>query len=158
MLLRMHIYVATLALLTAACRAGGVRPFFAPLPNALVDTIRTEPDILIRELSHLVEDEGFRIRSSSPEEGYLETDWRDLGAANPAVVQQLSAHRVIRLRFFTDPVGAEGARLAAEAVFRRTLDPSLPAREAEVMVPPGHAGEEILNRIFDAVVERFGHY
>ena len=60
------------------------------------------------------------------------------------------------MRFWVDPVGPLGVQLTAEAVHRRVSDPSLPARQTEVMVPPGHGGDVILMRILKAVRGRFG--
>ena len=89
-------------------------------------------------------------------DGYLETEWyntvtqrtRDLDLSHP--------ERVVRLRFWIDPVGPLGYQLTSEAVYRYVEDPSVAVRETEIMVPPGHAGEQILGRILESVRVRFG--
>lgn len=134
----------------AACR-GGVRPYLTPLPNALVDTVAATPDAVVRELATAALGEGLRIRLSSPTEGYLETDWYDVVSQTPGGEYSGDPHRVVRLRFFADPTAENETRLVSEAVYRRTLDPSLDARTNEVMVPPGHGGDELLRRILATV-------
>jgi hypothetical protein len=47
--------------------------------------------------------------------------------------------------------------VTAEAVTWRTTDPSIVIeREKEMLVPPGHAGEQILRRIMNGLAERYG--
>ncbi|NIM49823.1 MAG: hypothetical protein GTN62_06140 [Gemmatimonadales bacterium] len=143
-------------LATAACGAGSIRPYLTPLPDAPTDTLAADPATLIREIAALVAVEGLRLRWSSPEEGYLETDWYDVVARQPGGAYARDPERAVRFRFFADPVGENETQLVAEAVSRRTLDPSVPPREVEMMVPPGHPGDQILRRILDAVTTRFG--
>lgn len=131
-----------------------MRPSFSPLPQAFIDTIRADPDILIREVLGLVTAEGLRVRSSIPEEGYLETDWYDVVAGRPTGPR--ASDRTIRLRFFADDIGEGWVLLTAEAVYHRTLDPSIPPRLAELMVPPEHEAEKLLQRILEAVKTRLG--
>jgi len=145
-------FVSALAL---SC-AGGLRPYLTPLPDAVVDTLPALPVDVIREIATLVTAEGLVIRISSPEEGYLETDWYDVGAAVPGDTPFTDPRRSTLLRFFADPEADEETRLSAEAVVRRTLDPSVPSRQGEMMAPPGHPGNEILRRVLAALDSRFG--
>ena len=140
----------------AACSASSVRPFFRPLPDALVDTLRVDPAVLTQDLAGLVAAEGFAIRWNSPAEGYLETEWFDVVERRPATGSSVDPARVVRLRFFADPVRQGETALVSEAVMRRTTDPSMPDRESESMVPPGHQGDVILRRILDSVTARYG--
>lgn len=134
-----------------ACGAGNVRPFYGPLPAAASDTIAGEPARLILELERLAAVEGLRVARASPEEGYLETDWYDVDARRPGGRYTLHPRRIVRLRFFADDVGGGKTALASEAVYRRSIDPSVPVRETEVMAPADHPGAEILERLLDAV-------
>lgn len=142
------------ALLLAACGAANVRPHFGPLPGAVADTLRAEPAALIRELVRLTEREGLRIAAVSPDEGYLETDWYDTALGRAGGRYTGRPEQIVRLRFFTDDVGNGETALAAEAVYRRTVDPSVSVREREVLVPDDHAGAAILRRILGALPAR----
>lgn len=148
-------FFGTATAMLAACGANNVRPALVPLPDAYVDTLRADAGALVATLAELVAAEGFRVRRVSAAEGYLETDWYDTAAGRAGGAYTLAPGGVVRLRFFADPIGQDRAQLAAEAVYRPVLDPSLPAREAEAMVPPGHPGDAILNRVLDAAAARF---
>lgn len=145
-----------LAIGGTAC-GGGVRPYLTPLPNAWVDTIPTAPDAVIRQLITAVTGQGMRIQLASPAEGYLETDWYDVVSQTPGGEYASDPHRVVRLRFFADPIAPDETRLVSEAVYRRSIDPSLPERQNELMVPPGHAGEVLLRLVLSAVGARGEH-
>jgi hypothetical protein len=110
---------------------------------------------VITEIAGLVTVEGLAIRWNSPIEGYLETEWYDVVARRSGSENTLDPERVVRLRFFADPVRQGETELVSEAVLRHMVDPSLPPRELEVMVPPGHSGDQILRRVLDAVRVRF---
>jgi hypothetical protein len=110
---------------------------------------------VITEIAGLVTVEGLAIRWNSPIEGYLETEWYDVVARRSGSENTLDPERVVRLRFFADPVRQGETELVSEAVLRHMVDPSLPPRELEVMVPPGHGGDQILRRVLDAVRVRF---
>lgn len=135
---------------------GGLRPYLTPFPDAVIDTLDVLPADLIREIATLVTAEGLVISISSPEEGYLETDWYNVGAAASGGTPFTDPRQSTLLRFFADLSGDEQTRLAAEAVVRRTLDPSVPSRQGEMMAPPGHPGYEILHRVLAALDSRFG--
>ena len=146
--------ILVLLLAVAACRATAVRPYITPFPNAPTDTLQADPDDVINELAGLVTAEGLLIRMVSAEEGYLETGWYDIVSRSAAGSYGSDTDRYIRLRFFVDPVNPLLTQLVSEAVMRHTLDPSLPEREAEILVPPGHEGDQLLTRIRDALRTR----
>jgi hypothetical protein len=122
----------------------------------LVDTVTADPADVITEVAGLVAAEGLAIRWNSPAEGYLETEWYDVVARRTGGENSLQPQNVIKLRFFSDPVRNGETRLTSEAVTRLTVDPSMPSRESEIMVPPGHTGEQILRRVTAGVRSRFG--
>ncbi len=141
----------------AACASvGTVRPSFPPLYQAFVDTVRADTAALIGALEERIIEEGLEIRVSSVLDAYLETRWFNVVTGRSGDSDVAHPEREILLRFWVDPVGPLGYQLTAEAVFRRVSDPSLPSRQREVMVPPGHDGEAILLRILNGVRERFG--
>lgn len=135
----------------AACTAVGARPFFRPLPDALLDTLNAEPADVITSLTDLVVGEGLTVKVASPAEGYLETEWFDVVERRSTAGTGLDPRREVRLRFFADLVDEGKTQVAAEAVLRKFVDPSLASRENEVMAPPGHAGDELVRRIFSAL-------
>lgn len=136
-------------LVAQACGAANIRPFFTHLPDAVIDTVRADADAVIRQLAQQSAAQGLRVARASPEEGYLETDWYDIEARRPGGRYTFHPTRVIRLRFYADPAGAGDTQLASEVVYRRTIDPSLPVRETEVMAPPEHPGTALLMRILE---------
>jgi len=142
--------------LAVACTAVGARPFFAPLPDALRDTVRAEPDRVISAVAALVVGEGLTVHVSSPAEGYLETDWYDVVERRSTSGTSLDPRREVRLRFFADLIDQGLTQLSAEAVMRRVVDPSVTARENEIMAPPGTPGDEMLRRIFSALELEIG--
>jgi hypothetical protein len=46
--------------------------------------------------------------------------------------------------------------VTSEAVYQRTSDPSVLPRDREMIVPPGHAGDRLLQRVMDGTKQRFG--
>lgn len=140
----------------AACAAGGVRPSYSPFPNARVDTVNAVPADVIQEIAARVQAEGMRLNWTSPEEGFLETQWYDLVTRESGQTDRANPDRVVLLRFFADPVGTDRTQLTTEAVIKRTSDPSVLPRDQEMMVPRGHGGDRLLARVLDGLRERFG--
>lgn len=149
------IVAAVLLAFTIGCGSIGARPYLTPLPDAITDSVRAAPADVIRQLQTYVLGEGLAVRVSSPTEGYLETEWYDVDRRGP-VGGSLDPRRIVRLRFFADDVGGDRAALTSEAVTLRSIDPSIPERQNEVMVPPGHPGSQILDRILIALRNELG--
>jgi hypothetical protein len=126
-----------------------------PLPTAAVDTLGARPGAVIEALRALVTTAGFRVTRSSAAEGYLETGWFDTGVGRAGGTYARDAWRVVRLRFFADSVGNGLVQVVSEAVYRPRLDPSLPARETEHMVPSGHPGDSLLGSVLSDLHARF---
>jgi hypothetical protein len=137
------------------CGSIGARPYLTALPDAIVDTVPAEPAAVISELQTLVMGEGLAVRVSSPAEGFLETEWYDVDRRGP-VGGGLDPQRIVRIRFFADAVSRFTSLLASEAVTLRAIDPSIPDRQNEMMVPPGHPGGQILERILLALRNELG--
>lgn len=144
-----HLLAASGLALLLGCTAVAVRPHFRPLPGARSDTLAAPPETLIAALSRRLEESGVRAKRRSEAEGYLETEWfdlRSLGVAAPAV---LGVGRVVRIRAFADPVPPGSAQLVVETVYRRTLDPSVPDRLEEVLVPPDHPADSLVRELIN---------
>lgn len=125
---------------------GGVRPRYGPVPGSLLLQLDPQPDAVVRVLATEVQTAGLRLVFVSPEEGYLETEWYNLGTRQSEQPGARDLDRVVKLRFFADPVAGK-TRLLAECVNRIVYDPSMPERELERMVPDGSPGRTLLDDI-----------
>ncbi|HKI96481.1 MAG TPA: hypothetical protein VJ992_14425 [Gemmatimonadales bacterium] len=156
-LVRAAAGAAAIALASACAGVGGVRPTFAPLSNAVVDTVNGNPTPVIIAVSAQVTANGLQIAWSSPREGYLETGWYDTDSRQPVSGPGPQNNTsVVRLRFWADSLLGNRTQLTAEAVYERILDPSRPERDLEEMVPPGHPGRVLLDGIIRGVQDRSG--
>ncbi len=139
-----------------ACTAVSTRPHFEPLPGALVDTLGIGPGQAIRTLASELEAFGLVVQTQSPAEGYLETRWYDPVARRSVGREHRRPGQVFRLRAYADSVPPLSCQLVLETVYRRTADPSAPGREEEILVPPGHPGDSLTQRVLDGLRRRFG--
>jgi hypothetical protein len=149
---------AALVALAAAGTVGcasfvGVRPRYGPVPGSVLVELEPPPDSVIRALAAATRARGFIVRTAAPREGYLESDWLDLATRDTARARSDRLDRVVKLRFFADPVAGR-TRLLAECVHRIMVDPSLPERELERMVPDGHPGRALLDSVLTGIVRR----
>jgi hypothetical protein len=94
--------------------------------------------------------QGLSVLTLSPVEGYLESGWFDLDARATVRPPFSRFERVVKLRFFVDPL-AEHTRVFAECVVRSAWDPSLPPLELERMPAAGHPGRVVLDSVLAAV-------
>ncbi len=138
-----------LAITAGACTAISVRPHYVPLPGAVVDTLIGQAPTLVEHLAQMVRDDSILIQRVSPAEGFLETRWHDFVGGGGRMVRG-------RLRFYVDPVGTIRTEVRGEAVYLKSLDPSVPEREREVMAATGHPARTKLDAIMVALRERFG--
>lgn len=151
------IAVASAILVGTACGAGGVRPPFKPLDNAVVDTVNAAPADVIQQIATLATQEVLQVQWSSPKDGYYESQWFNVTTQQTGAGQDQNLDRVVKFRFWADPISdGTKTKLTCEAVIRTTNDPSVMERDKEAMVPPGHAGMRILDRILAGLKQRFG--
>lgn len=136
-----------------ACRAANVRPYIMPFPGAPTDTVLGDPANIVRHVAGLLGRERIEIQMMSAEEGYVETRWFDVRTHD--TTGTLTWGPDARLRFWVDPIGNGEAQVVGEAVGRRSVDPSLPAREREILLTADEVGRTILIRVMTAVRERF---
>ncbi len=142
-------FALVLAAVSAACGANNVRPHYEPFIDAIVDTIFVPPDVVVDSLEIFVTQRGFEIARITPSEGFLETKWFDLDAGRSGGTYTRHPDRVIRFRFFAEFGRDNSTVLRSEAAYRPRLDPSLPDREAETMVPIDHPGDSLLQSVLD---------
>jgi hypothetical protein len=145
-----------LVLLGSACASGGLRPSYEPFPQARVDTVNALPAAVIQELNSAIRTENMRPQWSSPEEGFLETQWFNVVTQESGVADRTQLERIILLRFFADPIDGGKTRVTAEAVQVGTADPSVRGRDREIPVPTGSVGDQMLGRVMAHVQQRFG--
>ncbi|MBI1723063.1 MAG: hypothetical protein HYR48_04060 [Gemmatimonadetes bacterium] len=145
-LTRVPRWVAIAAIAAGCASLGGVRPRYGPVPGSILLQLDSLPEAVIRVLATEVQTAGLRLRFVSPEEGYLETEWYNLGTRQSEQPGARDLDRVVKLRFFADPVAGK-TRLLAECVNRYVYDPSLPERELERMVPDASPGRGLLDEV-----------
>ena len=148
--------LAATAFLGAACAAGSIRPSYAPFEGARVDTVNAGPAAVIQEIVSRVSAERMSPQFSSPAEGYMETQWFDYVDQKSGAYDRNYPDRYILLRFWADSIGPSKSRVTSEADWKRTSDPSVLPRNQEALVPPGHAGYRLLDRVMTEVKQRFG--
>ena len=135
----------------AGCTAATVRPSFGPSIAAPADTFRVDAAELVLAARQAMIDQGIVISRMNAQEGYLETRWFDAPDLAPAT--DVQDDRTIRMRVFTDPVSDQQTQVVIEAVYRWTLDPSLPERQMETIVPSGSPGDLLARSILDDLGE-----
>ena len=143
------------AAVATACGAADVRPFYAPFPEAQIDTIQTAPNSAIEQLNELLIAEGLELHVASPREGFLETEWFNATTLAGGDGNSMDTEGLVRLRFWADAVRAGVTVVVGEATNRVSVDPSLPIREKEVAVPSDHPAQAILLRVLDALRSSF---
>jgi hypothetical protein len=148
--------LAATAFLGVACAAGSIRPSYAPFQGARVDTVNAGPAAVIQEIVSRVNAERMSPQFSSPAEGYMETQWFDYVEQKSGAYDRANPDRFILLRFWADSIGQGKSRVTSEAVWKRTSDPSVLPRDQEALVPQGHAGYRLLDRVMTEVKQRFG--
>src|SRR5262249_7692870 len=146
--------LALLMTLTA-CTSASVRPSYDPFPNAAIDTIQADAAVVIREAAERIVARGLALRTNAPREGYLETRWFDLASrkSNP---RGSDPNRIIRLRLYADAATPAATKLTVETVYRRNIDPSVPERQLELMVPTGSPGDTLARAVMAEVKRRHG--
>lgn len=144
---RLGAALAALLVAAAACRGmGGARPRLTPLHGSVTRMVVIPADSATRVLAAALAARDVPVAAVAPAEGYVESAWYDVtdGVARDPAPGRF-AH-VVKLRFYSDPVGRQ-TRVVGEAVRRVIVDPSLPERELERIVPPEHAGRVLLDSV-----------
>jgi len=152
---RLRLPAAIALSVVAAClNLGGVRPLYGPVPGSIALQLDASPDAVIAAAARDAAVVGFRVASSAANEGYLETEWFDVGAQRSVTARARDLDRVVKLRFFADPAAGK-TRLAAECVRRIAYDPSVPPRDLERMVPDSTPGRVLLDSIIGRLKVEF---
>ncbi|MDH5804359.1 MAG: hypothetical protein OEZ54_04170 [Gemmatimonadota bacterium] len=138
-----------------ACSTTTKRPSFAPLSGSFVDTLTGTATAVLQEIEQALLGEGLEIKVKSEADRYLETRWYRTDEERSADPSAAHPERTVRFRVWVDEIGPAGTRAMIELAHRRSSDPSLDSRQAEVVVPTDHVGHEILTRIIEHLWEHF---
>lgn len=134
-----------------ACGAANVRPYVKPFFGAPADTVTANPEIVVDSIVALLTGDSIGVHAASPVEGYVESEWHDAGVDTTA--RQLGS--LVRYRFWVDSIGQQRVRILGEAAAQYAVDPSLPEREREMLVPETHPGWRVLEGIMKRIKEIF---
>ncbi len=137
-----------------SCTSITTRPSIRPFPLAAVDTVVGNPAAVIEAARASVVALGIGIAAVSAPEGYLETRWFD-AAARRSHRANTNPERLVRLRVWTDLVTPRESQVVVETVHRRTIDPSVPDREVELVAEPGTPGDSLTQAVRAAVKKQF---
>lgn len=137
-----------------ACTSITTRPSFRPLPLAALDTLTADPAAVITEGAAQLRKLGLVVRAMDAREGFLETRWFDPRNHRSHRENTDPVHRV-RVRIWADLVTPRQIQLAVETAYRRTIDPSVPEREDELVAPPGSPGDSLTQAVRAALQQRF---
>ena len=155
-----HASIRLSALLfLASCNPATTRPDFLPSPQALSGAVDATRQQLVPEIATWLGAAGLAVASRSERDGYVETRWqRAESPAPPAAAEPRtpSAALPVKVRVWVDPYIPGTSTVVVEVVHRPFVDPSRRPRELEVVVPPGHAGYLIGERLIEAMRRRFG--
>ena len=89
-------------------------------------------------------------------DGWLDSGWFD-ATTGAAVSDPPPGPDAARVRAWLDPWRPHEASARIEGVWRPIADPSLPVRELEAPLPPGHPVAIRLRRAVDSLRARHGH-
>jgi hypothetical protein len=144
--------------LIAACNPATTRPDFRPFPEARAERLAAARERVIPGLATLVRAESLRVKRVSGVDGYLETDWFDVGTHRSFGDGHYipdPAH-TIKLRCWADPYVPSQTILTIEAVYRPRYDPSRAERDLEAPLPPGHAAGPLVDSLLQRARATFG--
>ena len=136
---------SALPLLVLACTPATTRPPYPPFPESLRAVINAPPPRVTEAARDWLGSQQIQVKFASPRDAWLETGvLRGDGGAR------------FTIRLWADPDAPGRSRVAVEATYRPTEDPSRMARDLERFVPPGSDGQRLAERLMAALVEQFG--
>ena len=140
--------LACLVLLAGCARP---RDILEPVEGALDFTFPDSARQVLDAAAYAITDEGIEIGMLDRKRNVIESEWIDIGAVRASVSREgyFGSDRVVLFRFRTRRV-LGGTSLIGEVVYR----PTGAGKAQEQMVPRGHAGREVLTRMFSRVDER----
>jgi len=147
-----------LVLFLLACTPTTTRPDFMPLPEAPSVVLYARPPRVAAEVQAWLTAQGLQVELANTQDAYVETAWFE-----PRSKRSIRGDRdpgdlagTFKIRCWADPDAPGKSRLTVEAVYRPVLDPSRPERDLEVLVPPGHEGAKLVERMIDELKKKLG--
>ena len=148
----------TTLLVFAACNPYTTRPDFIPLPHAPVVYLDARRDVVTRDVTAWLQAQRLVVVRSVPRDGFVETAWFDPTTQRSFARDRDPPHadRAFRIRGWADPDVPNATRLTVEVVYQPLFDPSRTARDLEILVPEGHAGRKLAERLMEEAKQKFG--
>ena len=141
--------------LAAACQPTTNRPAVVPRPEAVGQEIRLSRREATRRLAEALRADTIPIRRIELRDGYMESPWFDARTGRPTRRRPVGSD-VVRIRAWADPARPGSSRLTVETLYHPLVDPSLPYRELEELVPPTHRVARKVTAVLAKMAERYG--
>jgi hypothetical protein len=141
--------------LLAACQPNTTRPPFTPMPEAAATEIRLVPREAIAKLGEALAADSLPPARVQVRDAYIETAWLDSATGQPTARRPVGTG-VVKIRAWAYPGRPGNSLLIVESLYRPLADPSLPERELERQVPREHPAALKVERILEALLERYG--
>ena len=143
------------AAVVAGCQPNTTRPGFVALPEAAGIEVRLAPRDATRHLADALKANAIPIRKVMLRDAYLESGWFSARTGRPTSRRPIGTD-IVRVRAWADPARVGSSELSVETVYRLLADPSLPERELDRQVPPGHPTALKVTEVLKQLVERYG--
>jgi len=140
-------------LLLAACNPSGTRPLVTPLPEADTASLALPVPTATRRVADALVAAGLPVTRVEERDGWLATPWFE-AASLEATRRRPVGPEVVRLRAWVNLSMRGHSTVTFETVFRPMADPSLPGRELERALPPGHPVAQRVRRVLDSLAGR----
>ena len=141
--------------LAAGCQPNTTRPGFVALPEAAGIEVRLVPREATRYLAEGLKASGIPVKRVMLRDAYLESGWFYSKDGRPARRQPIG-QGIVRVRAWADPARVGSSQLSVETVYRPLADPSLPERELDRQVPPGHPTALRVTQVLKQLVDKYG--
>jgi len=141
--------------LAGGCQPNTSRPGFVAVPEAAGIEVRLAPREAARLLAEGLKASGIPIQKVMLRDAYLESGWFYSKDGRPAQRQPIG-QGIVRVRGWADPARVGSSQLWVETVYRPLADPSLPERELDRQVPPGHPTALRVTQVLKQLVDRYG--
>jgi hypothetical protein len=139
-------------LVAGACSPVTTRPAFRPVSQATQLLLVGDPAAVTRHAAEWIAATGVPTVRASETDRYIETVWYppppDSSVPRPFPFR-------VKTRVWVNPGGSGRALALVETVYRPVEDPSRPARDLEVAVPPGAGADGLAVRLLAALREKF---
>ena len=134
---RRETALLALVLVLASCDPNTTRPRVVPFPEDATTEVRAKTPAATERLLAALAADSVPIKFSSTHDGYVETPWLSAETLRATDARPIGTD-IVRIRGWVNP-GKEGfSVIIVEGAYRQMADPSLPERELERPLPPGH--------------------